>query len=157
MGIALLVPGRSEAQQMFAYPTQGQGPQQQQRDRADCHIWAVQQSGFDPANPQVAAAGPPSYYESPQGGLLRGGARGAAVGAMGGAIAGNAGKGAAIGAVTGGLIGGTTRNEGQLIFQGAENGRGWSASLSQETGKIAIAVAGDEVVFSFFGAGIPRP
>ena len=101
------------AQQLYIYPTQGQGPEQQNRDRYECHSWAVQQTGFDPttaqAAPQVASALPPAP-EEPQGGLLRGGARGAAVGAIGGAIAGNAGKGAAIGAVTGGLFGGLRRH-----------------------------------------------
>ena len=36
--------------QVFAYPKQGQGEEQADRDRYDCHLWAVQQSGFDPAN-----------------------------------------------------------------------------------------------------------
>jgi hypothetical protein len=37
--------------QVFAYPRQGQSEQQADRDRYDCHLWAVQQSGFDPAEP----------------------------------------------------------------------------------------------------------
>jgi YMGG-like Gly-zipper len=88
--------------QPFIYPSQGQSPEQQQRDRYECHTWAVQQTGFDPSMSQGAMAPAPA----PQGGVLRGGARGAALGAVGGAIAGDAGKGAAIGAATGGLFGG---------------------------------------------------
>ncbi len=99
------------AQQMYIYPTQNQSPDQQGRDRYDCHIWAVQQTGVDPTNPQMAAAPPPQ--EAQQGGVLRGGARGAAVGVVGGAIAGDAGKGAAIGAATGALIGGFRRRDQQ--------------------------------------------
>ena len=99
------------AQQMYIYPTQNQSPDQQNRDRYECHNWAVQQTGVDPTNPQMAAA--PPQYEAQQGGLLRGGARGAAVGAVGGAIAGDAGKGAAIGAATGALIGGFRRRDQQ--------------------------------------------
>lgn len=105
------------AQQIFIYPTEGQSPDQQNRDRYECHTWAVQQTGFDPMNVQAAqapaAAAPPPAQEAPQGGVLRGGARGAAVGAVGGAIAGDAGKGAAIGAATGALIGGFRRRDQQ--------------------------------------------
>ncbi len=113
LGIALagLVFAPAVAQQMYIYPTQNQSPDQQNRDRYECHNWAVQQTGFDPTNPQMAAA--PPQYEAQQGGLLRGGARGAAVGAVGGAIGGDAGKGAAIGAATGALIGGMRRRDQQ--------------------------------------------
>lgn len=85
--------------QLMVYPTAGQSPQQQQQDRYNCHVWSVQQSGFDPSNPPAQA--------SSQGGtgkeMLRGGARGAAAGAAIGAIAGDAGKGAAIGAIAGSM------------------------------------------------------
>jgi Glycine zipper len=91
--------------QLFIYPSKGQSPEQQNRDRYECHTWAVQQTGFDPTAPQAVQAPPPP--SAPQrGGALRGGARGAAVGAVGGAIAGDAGKGAAVGAAAGGLFGG---------------------------------------------------
>jgi len=90
--------------QTFVYPARGQSPQQQEFDRGQCYSWAVQQSGFDPANPTVAA-GPPPQPGMPQGGLFRGAAGGAALGAVGGAIGGDAGKGAAIGAAVGGLFG----------------------------------------------------
>ena len=88
------------AGQVYTYPDRGQSPQQQQTDRGQCSTWAVQQSGFDPANPRVPG-GPPPAVGAPQGGLFRGAAGGAALGAIGGAIGGNAGKGAAIGAGTG--------------------------------------------------------
>jgi hypothetical protein len=94
----------------MVYPAKGQSAEQQKRDRADCHVWAVDQTGFDPTTATV----PPSTvsYTTEQGkavgsgAVARGGARGAAVGAVGGAIGGDAGKGAAIGAATGALIGG---------------------------------------------------
>ena len=88
----------------FIYPNRGQTPQQQEFDKGQCYSWAVQQSGFDPANPQVAMPPPPSPG-APQGGLFRGAAGGAALGAVGGAIGGSAGEGAAIGAAVGGLFG----------------------------------------------------
>jgi hypothetical protein len=87
---------------LYIYPNKGQSPEQQARDRYDCHLWAVQQTGIDPTRAQASGPPPPP----PSGGIFRGAARGAAVGAVGGAIAGDAGKGAAIGAATGGLIGG---------------------------------------------------
>jgi hypothetical protein len=95
--------------QPYIYPARGQSPQQEESDKGQCYGWAVQQSGFDPANPQVAMPPPPpSYYpqpQAPQGGLFRGAFGGAALGAVGGAIGGDAGKGAAIGAGVGGLFG----------------------------------------------------
>ncbi len=111
-----MVPSAAWAQGLIIYPSKGQSQQQLSRDRYECHTWAVQQTGFDPTNPQMAqsnvpAAAPPPRAEAPQGGLLRGGARGAALGAVGGAIAGNAGKGAAIGAATGALFGGFRRRD----------------------------------------------
>jgi hypothetical protein len=99
---SLLFVSAAFGQQPFIYPSQGQSPEQQQKDQYECHTWAVQQTGFNPSMSQAAPAPAPA----PQGGVVRGGARGAAVGAVGGAIAGDAGKGAAIGAATGGLFGG---------------------------------------------------
>jgi hypothetical protein len=103
-GLLSSVPMLAAAQQVFIYPSRGQSPQQEQFDKGQCYTWAVQQSGFDPANPQVASA-PPPQPGMPQGGLFRGAAGGAAMGAVGGAIGGNAGQGAAIGAAVGGLFG----------------------------------------------------
>lgn len=98
------------AQDFFVFPSQGQSQQQMDRDKAECQLWARQQTGFDPlAAPRATTPPPPS--QAPQGGLVRGGARGAAVGAVGGAIAGNAGRGAAIGASTGALLGGMRRSD----------------------------------------------
>jgi predicted lipid-binding transport protein (Tim44 family) len=92
----------------FIYPNRGQTAQQEEFDRGQCYSWAVQQTGFDPASPQVAMASPPPPSAS-QGGLFSGamgGAMGgAALGAVGGAIGGNAGEGAAIGAGVGALFG----------------------------------------------------
>ena len=85
---------------IIVYPAKGQSNEQLSKDRYECHIWAVQQSGFDPSTAQAAPASPQPQQK---GQVLRGGARGAAAGAAIGAIAGDAGKGAAIGATAGGL------------------------------------------------------
>jgi hypothetical protein len=79
---ACLGGGQALGDDMYIYPSKGQSPEQQSRDRYECHRWAVQQTGVDPTSAQ------------------------AALGAVGGAIAGDAAKGTAIGAATGGLIGG---------------------------------------------------
>ena len=98
---ATVAPGSGLAQS-YVYPTRGQSPQQQQKDQGECHVWATQQSGVNPA----AMAPPPS---GPTGQVVGGAARGAMIGVVGGAIGGDAGKGAAIGAATGALVGGFRR------------------------------------------------
>lgn len=102
-----LAAGPAYAQGLVVYPAKGQSTEQQQKDEGECHVWAVQQSGFDPANAGAVQAG-----QAPTTGAVRGAARGAAVGAIAGAIGGNAGKGAAIGAGVGGA-GGAIRRRGQ--------------------------------------------
>ena len=57
--------------QVYIYPARGQSPQQEEFDKGQCYTWAVQQSGFDPANPTVAS-GPPPMPGAPQGGMFRG-------------------------------------------------------------------------------------
>ena len=114
--------------QGYVYPAKGQTPQQQQKDQADCHGWAMQQSGVNPG----AMAPPPS---GPTGQVARTAGRGAAVGAVGGAIGGNAGKGAAIGAATGALVGGMRRADQRRAAEqaqsqaSAEYGRAYAACL----------------------------
>jgi hypothetical protein len=104
--VLLAAPTAEAQQQLMVYPSQGQTPEQQARDQAECRSWATQQTGFDPAyqSPPPTTAAP-----APQGGLLRGAARGALVGVTVGAIAGDAGTGAAAGAAGGALIGGFRR------------------------------------------------
>lgn len=91
---------------MFVYPARGQTEEQLERDRYECHTWAVQQSGFDPSRSDgggyrtVVAAPPPGA--------------GTATGAIGGAILGSilagprdSGFGALFGAATGAIVGST--------------------------------------------------
>jgi hypothetical protein len=40
---------------VYAYPANGQSPDQQATDRYECHQYAVQQTGFDPAQPPANA------------------------------------------------------------------------------------------------------
>jgi len=43
------------------------------------------------------------------------------------------------------------RTEGRLILQGVEQGRGWSLSLSETTGKMVMTASGDGEGFVVFG------
>jgi hypothetical protein len=100
-----VVAGMSAWAQPIVYPAGGQSAAQQQKDEGECHVWAKQNTGIDPA--AVASQPPPARSSSVGGGERVGGAaRGALGGAAIGAIAGDTGQGAAIGAVAGTMLGG---------------------------------------------------
>src|SRR5262245_16691795 len=112
---AIAVPTIALGQDLFIYPDRGQSPEQQSMDKFQCYQWAVQQTGFNPTQPQTAYAAapmapPPSPGMRPPG-MFGSAAGGAALGAVGGAIGGHAGEGAAIGAGVGGLFGMMRRAE----------------------------------------------
>ncbi len=96
---------------MYIYPAKGQNQAQQDRDRYECHSWAVQQTGFDPSRPQAPSSQVSRQNEPSQPYVLQGAGRGAALGAVGGAITGDAGKGAAAGAAMGGIVGAFRRHD----------------------------------------------
>jgi hypothetical protein len=48
----------------------------------------------------------------------------------------------------------TARDDEPLILQGAENSRGWSATINRATGRIVVAASGSDVAFVVFGACI---
>ena len=130
-----LLPGIALAD-LFIYPRQGQSQEQQDRDRFECHSWAVRQSGFDPMRRPTASTPPPAQ-EARRGGVRRGAFRGAAVGAVGGAIAGDAGRGAAIGAGTGSLIGGMRRQDQRRREQQASQNWAVQEAAQQQQGRNA--------------------
>ncbi len=41
------------AERIFVYPRQGQSEELQAKDRYECHIWAVNQTGCDPTQPSA--------------------------------------------------------------------------------------------------------
>jgi hypothetical protein len=90
---------------VYFYPMQGQSEGQQDRDRYDCHLWAVKQTDFDPTRylaPREVSAVVPARNP----GETVGGA--AAIGAVLGAIIagpGDVGKGAVVGAMAGAVAG----------------------------------------------------
>jgi hypothetical protein len=101
---AMAVTLATAAQQAIVYPAQGQTPEQQAKDQAECNAWAQQTTGVDPVAIAQSATQPAAA--APQGGAVKGALGGAAAGAAIGAIAGDTGQGAAIGAVVGTLGGG---------------------------------------------------
>jgi len=111
---------------VYAYPAQGQTPQQQAQDTNECQTWAKQQTGWDPATSTAKGAGI---------GLAIGALGGAAAGAAIGAATGHAGTGAAIGAAAGGIggaaYGGTSQyGKGQAgydqAFGACMSGKGYT-------------------------------
>src|SRR5208282_1617116 len=93
--LALRPPIARAQTDMYIYPAKGQNQAQQDRDRYECHSWAVQQTGFDPSRPQAPSSQVSRQSQPSQPYVLQGAGRGAALGAVGGAITGDAGKGAA--------------------------------------------------------------
>jgi hypothetical protein len=104
--VAVPVPPPPPPQRIFVYPSNGQSPQQTDRDRYECHVWAVQQTGVDPSRPDgnpyarvvVQPATPPGANTA------AGAFTGAILGAL---IAGprNAGAGLVVGGATGAIVG----------------------------------------------------
>ncbi len=103
---------------IYFYPTRGQSMEQQERDRYECYLWAVKQSGFDPGQAQLA---PHQRVEvkptTPPGSDV-------AAGAVGGAIIGSIvsprhdrGHGLVFGAITGAILGAASESAKQQQAQ----------------------------------------
>ncbi|ALK96553.1 hypothetical protein AB595_13685 [Massilia sp. WF1] len=126
-------------QRPIAYPAKGQSQAKQDKDDGECHVWARNKTGVDPA---AAASTPPQETGPAVGGgeRMRGAARGALGGAAIGAIAGDTGKGAGVGAVAGTMAGGHRARQNQAARnESAQQGqaqqidsyyRAWSACMS---------------------------
>lgn len=133
--------------QVYAYPTQGQSAEQTDRDRYDCHEWAVKQSNFDPSAPGtpphdrvVVASGP-----APGTNTAIGAVAGAVLGAV---IAGprDSGFGAIAGGITGAAIGSAgdaanaeTRNQ-QIQAARAQDAR-QAANMDQKASNYRRAIS----------------
>jgi hypothetical protein len=96
--------------QVYFYPTQGQSPEQQDRDRFECYNWAVKQTGFDPGRqlpPEQRVTVVPARApgETTVNTAIAGAILGAIVSGPG-----HAGGGALIGAAAGGLLGNAAEN-----------------------------------------------
>ena len=101
------------AQSPLAYPAKGQSQARQDKDEGECHVWAKNKTGIDPA---AVAANPAPQETGPATGggeRVRGAARGALGGAAIGAITGDTGKGAGVGAAAGTMVGGHRARQNQ--------------------------------------------
>lgn len=92
--------------QVYFYPTKGQSPAQQDRDRYECYSWASKQTQFDPSQPQLpphqrleVVPQPPIGHDTVSG-AFTGAVLGAAVSHHG-----RSAEGAVIGAIAGTLLG----------------------------------------------------
>jgi hypothetical protein len=45
-----------------------------------------------------------------------------------------------------------TRLDGRLILQGGENGRGWTATVAEDSGRMSAGIVTDTFAFNLFGA-----
>lgn len=119
------------ATEIYFYPLHGQGVDRMGRDRYECHLWAKDQTGFDPSLPRLAPH--QRTYVVPEPPIGHDMAAGAFTGAVIGAIAGsphNVGEGALIGAMAGGAIGAVSDSARQeqarrieTLYQRREAGR----------------------------------
>jgi hypothetical protein len=130
-------------QRVFVYPNNGQSAEQTDRDRYECHIWAVQQTGVDPsradASPYERVVVQPA---TPPGANT---AAGAVTGAILGAIIAGpraAGAGLVLGGATGAIIGSAAdanaqqqaQQTQQQINMGASEGRARADSYRRALG-----------------------
>lgn len=99
-------PPQAPVTKIYFYPNQGQTEQQQDRDRYECYLWAVEKSGFDPSQASLAPHQRVEVIPQPVPGAS------AAAGAVTGAIAGSVlaeprhrDEGLVLGAITGALLG----------------------------------------------------
>jgi outer membrane lipoprotein SlyB len=91
---------------VYVYPAQGQSAEQTDRDKYECHLWAVQQTGVDPSRAGASTYERVVVQPAPVPGS------GTVAGAIGGAILGSiiagpraAGAGFLIGGATGAVVG----------------------------------------------------
>jgi hypothetical protein len=126
--VSLLEFSDAMAQQQYVFPKYGQTPEQQSRDEYDCHLWAVNQTNYDPTVP-VQAPPPQGPPQAQPGSGVKGAAKGAAVGALAGSMGGEAGKGAAVGAAVG-AVGGRVQSKNQQAQQQTQQQQAAAAQQS---------------------------
>ncbi|HVS76449.1 MAG TPA: glycine zipper 2TM domain-containing protein [Steroidobacteraceae bacterium] len=128
---------------VYAYPERGQSADQQSRDRYECSLWAVHQTGFDPSAPNVPAYDKVVVSGPPPG-------TGTAIGAIAGAVLGAAiagpydrGAGAVFGGLTGAMIGNASdvsrEQENQEML--SEQDRQQAASMAQKASEYRRAIS----------------
>jgi len=105
-------------QRVFVYPANGQTADQTERDRYECHVWAVQQTGVDPSRPdgnsyQRVVVQPSGV--APGSGVVGGAVAGTIIGSI---IGGPWNAGAALlGGAAGAVIGGAAESNANANAQ----------------------------------------
>jgi len=104
------------AQDLFVYPAEGQSDEQLADDRYECHVWAVQESRFDPS--QLGETAPPRIVRVPVPENEAEGAteKGVIAGTIAGAVIGrddNRGRSAILGGVIGAIAGAAIEQQGE--------------------------------------------
>jgi hypothetical protein len=123
-------------QRVFVYPANGQSAEQTDRDRYECHVWAVQQTGVDPsradASPYERVVVQPA--NPPGSGTVAGAIGGAIIGSI---IAGprNAGAGLLIGGATGAIVGSASDANAQAQAQQTQQQLNQSAGAGRARGE----------------------
>lgn len=100
VGVAARTADAAAPPPQAVYPGKGQSAEQQKTDEAQCGVWAIERSGYDPANPPSVAKAQPAPVTG-SGARVRGATAGAVVGAATGNDVDDA---AAKGAVAGGIV-----------------------------------------------------
>jgi hypothetical protein len=132
--------------QVFVYPTGGQSQEQLNRDRYECYLWGVKQSGFDPSQTSLAPHQRVDVVPAQPSGTntVAGVITGAVLGAV---IAGprDAGGGAIVGGVIGGAAGAASDaqrearvNQVQKRYDDRDNAR--MAKLEKQAGNYRRAL-----------------
>ena len=122
-------------QRVFVYPANGQSAEQTDRDRYECHVWAVQQTGVDPsradASPYERVVVQPA--NPPGSGTVAGAIGGAIIGSI---IAGprNAGAGLVLGGATGAIVGSASDASAQAQAQQTQAQINQSAAAGRARG-----------------------
>jgi len=91
--------------ELYFYPTKGQSKTQQERDRYECYLWAVKQTGYDPGQAMAPHQRIEVVPATPPGANV---AAGAATGAVVGSILSGPrdhGQGLVFGAIAGAMLG----------------------------------------------------
>ncbi len=118
-------PPASYPGQVYSYPREGQSPLQMDRDRYECHIWAMGQSGYDPSLPPLPVRQPVRVEPVPPVGhdTFFLGFTGALLGAIIGGYH-HSGEGALIGGAIGamtGIVSDSTRAEAARRIEADRN------------------------------------
>ena len=61
---AIAATGTTASAEIYVYPNKGQSTEQQGRDRYECYVWAVGQTGFDPVAGEPDAAKASDYQRA---------------------------------------------------------------------------------------------